>query len=102
MDLAPDERAAWSPKNSLAKELLFPVEVGTDWSPIVNQGATYARCLFIASPSQQFAVVLGSRHSRAELRFLLFHHRGLAESHPLSVNDESGQEEMLRIFAFHP
>ena len=64
---------------------------------MVNQAATYARCLFNASPPRQFAVVLGFRHSRAELRFLLFHRRGLTGSHPLSVNTESGQEEMLRI-----
>ena len=64
---------------------------------MVNQATTYARCLFSASPSRHFAVVLGFRHTKTELRFLVFHRGGLTGSHHLSVKDERGQEDMLHI-----
>ena len=55
LDLVPDERVGWSPanppKDPPTKQVLFPVEVKADWAPTVSQAATYARCLFSASPS---------------------------------------------------
>ena len=97
LDLIPDERVAWSPQDPLTRQVLLPVEVKADWAPMVFQAATYARCLFSASPSRQFAVVLGFRHTTAELRFLVFHRGGLTGSKPLSVKDEGGQEGILRV-----
>jgi len=97
LDLEPNDRVAWSPENSETKQVLLPVEVKAEWAPMVIQAATYARCLFSASPSRQFAVVLGFRHTKAELRFLVFHRGGLTGSKPLSVKDEPGQKDILRI-----
>ena len=97
-DLASDESVAWSPQGPGIKQVLLPVEVKADWAGMVNQAATYARCLFSASPSRHFVVVLGLRHTTAELRFLVFHRGGLTASHPLSVEDERGQRDILRIF----
>ena len=97
LDLRPDDHVAWSPQNPLEKQVLLPVEVMADWAPMVLQAATYARCLFSASPSRQFALVLGFRHVTTELRFLAFHRSGLTGSKPLSVEDEAGKKDILRI-----
>ena len=97
IDLEPGERVAWSPQDSRIKQVLLPVEVKKDWARMVHQSATYARCLFSASPSRQFALVLGFRHCNSELRFLAFHRGGLTGSQPLSVKDEGGQKDILRV-----
>jgi len=98
LDLEPDERVAWSPQGSSTKQALIPVEVKANWAPIIIQAATYARCLFSASPSRQFSVALGFRHTEAELRFLVFHRGGLTGSKACSVKDPQGQKDILRIF----
>lgn len=90
LDLAPDERVVWSPQKTTTNQVLIPVGVKGDWSPMVTQAATYARCLFSASPSRQFAMILGFRHTEAQLRFLVFHRSGLTGSEPCSVEDPQG------------
>ncbi|KAJ7666542.1 hypothetical protein B0H17DRAFT_879763, partial [Mycena rosella] len=54
----------------------IPVEVKDNWPDMVAQAATYARCLFSASPSRAFALVLAYHHTDCELRFLIFHRGG--------------------------
>jgi len=98
LDLVPNQRVAWSPQKPSINQVLIPVEVKTNWTPIVAQAATYARCLFSASPSRQFSVVLGFRHTKAQLRFLVFHRSGLTGSKTCSVRDSEGQKDILRIF----
>jgi len=98
LDVKPGERVAWSPKDPHTNQVLLPVEVKENWAPMVVQAATYARCLFSASPSRQFALVLGFRHTTAELRFLVFHRGGLTTSKPFYVKDEQGQKDILRVF----
>ena len=97
LDLESTDRVAWAPQDSHTKRVLFPVEVEGGWGQLVSQAATYARCLFSASPSRQFAVVLGFQHRDGELRFLVFHRGGLTGSKHLSVKGESGQRDILRI-----
>jgi hypothetical protein len=97
-DLGPNDRVAWNPQSTLTKEVLLPVEVKSDWAPMINQAATYARCLFSANPSRQFAMVLIIRHAKAELRFLVFHRSGLTASNPFSVKNSQGQKDILRVF----
>jgi len=97
LDLRPDDRVAWSPHDPLTKQALLPVEVKENWAQMVSQAATYARCLFSANPLRQFAVVLGFQHTKAKLRFLVFHRGGLTGSELLSVKDEVGQKDILRI-----
>ena len=98
LDLEPGRRVAWSPPDTSMDQVLIPVEVKANWAPMVIQAATYARCLFSASPSRQFSVVLGFRHTEAQLRFLVFHRSGLTGSKPCSVEDPRGQKDILRIF----
>jgi len=98
LDLEPNERVAWSPQGSSIKQALIPVEVKANWAPIIIQAATYARCLFSASPSRQFSVALGFRHIETELRFLVFHRGGLTGSKACSVKDPQDQKDILRIF----
>ena len=98
LDLDPVARAAWSPRGQNTNQVLLPVEVKKEWLPMVTQAATYARCLFSASPSRQFALVLGFQHVGKGLRFLVFHRSGLTASKSLSVDDEQGQKDILRIF----
>ena len=98
LNLNSTERAAWSPTDHEANQVLLPVEVKDDWLPLVAQAATHARCLFSASPSRQFALTLGFQRSKTELRFLVFHRGGLTASKPLSVQDKKGQQDILRIF----
>jgi len=98
LGLEPGGHVAWSPPDTSIDQVLIPVEVGASWAPMVAQAATYARCLFSASPSRQFSVVLGFRHTKAQLRFLVFHRSGLTGSKPCSVGDPRGQKDILRIF----
>ena len=97
LDLEHGEHVAWSLQDSHTKQVLLPVVVKKDWARIVHQSATYARCLFNTSPSRQFAMVLGFRHCNGEFRFLVFHRGGLTGSQPLSVKNEHGQKDILRV-----
>ena len=97
LDLEPQKPVAWSPQNPHINQVLFPVEIKNHWAPMVDRAATYARCLFSASPSRHFAVVLGFRHIEPDLRFLVFHRGGLTGSQTLHVKDETGQKDILRI-----
>ncbi|KAF9649200.1 hypothetical protein BDM02DRAFT_3142988 [Thelephora ganbajun] len=98
LDLEPGECVVWSPQDSRTKQVLLPVEVKAEWPRLVFKAATYARYLFNASPSRHFAVVLGFCHATAELRFLIFHRSGLTASRPLSVRNEVGKMDILRVF----
>jgi len=98
LDLKPGKRVAWSPKDPHTNQVLLPVEVNENWVSVVVQAATYARCLFSASPSRQFAIVLGFRHTEVELRFFVFHRSGLTASKPFSVKGGQGQKDTLRVF----
>jgi len=98
LGLEPGKTVAWSPPDMSIGQVLIPVGVKANWAPMVTQAATYARCLFSASPSRQFSVVLGFRHTGAQLRFLVFHRSGLTGSKPCSVEDPRGQKDILRIF----
>ncbi|TDL14112.1 hypothetical protein BD410DRAFT_696657, partial [Rickenella mellea] len=51
-------------------------EVKADWAELVAQAAIYARCLFAASPSRPFVLVITLCHKSNHVRFLLFHRSG--------------------------
>ncbi|KAJ8454650.1 hypothetical protein ONZ45_g19220 [Pleurotus djamor] len=87
-----------NPKSSL--QILLPVEVKNNdsWTAIVSQAATYARCLFSASPSRQFALVIGINHASKQLRFLVFHRGGLTASKALPMLEDGSRREILRLF----
>ena len=58
LDLESDERVTWSPKNSLIKQVLFPVAIQVSWVPVVDH------YLFSTTPSRPFAAVLEKSQSR--------------------------------------
>jgi hypothetical protein len=90
--------AAWKPKETKTKQIQIPVEVKANWKAMVEQAATYARCLFNANPLRQFALALGFQHKSAELRFLVFHRGGLTASEALPVRSSLGEEGIIRAF----
>jgi hypothetical protein len=98
LGLGSDDRVAWGLGQSGEKQVLIPVEVKSKWNQMVPQAATYSRCLFSAGPSRQFCIVLGFRHTTAELRFLVFHRSGLTGSKPCPVKSPDGQKDILRMF----
>lgn len=61
-----------------------PYEVKESWAELINQAATYARCLFSASPLRSFALVLAYNQAQHSFRFLVFHRGGLTASTPIS------------------
>ena len=76
----------------------LPVEVKDDWKDIVAQAATYARCMFGASPLRTFALVLAFNHSTNTLRFLVFHRGGLTASDECNTAEPGGLEGIARLF----
>lgn len=92
------DRAAWAQTGPSVNQVLLPVEIKEDWLPIIAQATADSLCLFDASPSRQFALVLGFQQVKAELRFLVFHHSGLTASKPLHIRKVQGQEDILRVF----
>jgi hypothetical protein len=76
----------------------IPVEVKNTWRDLVRQAATYARCLFSASPLRNSALVFGYNHVSQDMRFLLFHRGGLTSSTALNLLSAEGQRGILRIF----
>lgn len=77
---------SWSPTIKGENPIEIPVAVNKGWPELVCQAATYARCLFDASPLRKFALVLCFEHATKQLRFVIFHRGGLTASHALSVD----------------
>ncbi|KAJ6567315.1 hypothetical protein DFH09DRAFT_1034482, partial [Mycena vulgaris] len=88
----------WSPRSQTpGQQMQLPVEVNDSWSEMVMQAATYARCLFSASPSRTFALVIAYQHIRRHCRFLIFHRGGLTSHRVLDLRTPSGCVEALRL-----
>jgi hypothetical protein len=100
LDLVPGEQVAWKLRNTSesVKQALIPVEVEMSWSRMVDQAAVYARSLFSAARSRQFALLIGFLPTRAHLRFLVFHRSGLTASEPCPVDTPRGRKAILRMF----
>jgi len=64
---------------------------------MVSQAATYARCVFGASPVQTFALILAFNHDNSLLRFLVFHPGGLTASDEYNVTKRDGLKEITRL-----
>ncbi|KAJ3725692.1 hypothetical protein DFJ43DRAFT_1157426 [Lentinula guzmanii] len=79
----------WSPP---AEGMAIPVEIKGNWSELVLQAATYARCMFSASPLRQFVLVIGYKHNEHNLRFLVFHRGGRTSFTPLNLDKPDGQK----------
>ena len=93
------ERFYWKPPPDKATHrITLPVEVKTSWKDMVAQAATYARCMFGASPMRTFALVLAFNHNSNTLRFLVFHRGGLTASDGCHTAERDGLKEIARLF----
>ena len=94
-----EQRLYWKPTpDKPTYRITLPVEVKDDWKDMVAQAATYARCLFGASPMRTFALVLAFNHSSNALRFLVFHRGGLTASNECHTAKPKGLEGIARLF----
>lgn len=78
--------------------LAIPVKLDEDWPAVVAQAARSAHILYSACRLRKFGLVIGFRHTTLELRFLIFHRGGVTASKPLSIVEEQGKKDILRIF----
>ena len=93
------ERLYWKPPPDKPTHMItIPVEVKDDWKTMTSQAATYARCLFSASPTITLALVLAFNQGINALRFLVFHHGGLTASKELNITKSDGLKDVARIF----
>lgn len=74
------------------------MEVKSDWTELIAQSTTYARCLFHAVPPRQFALAIGYSHKHNELLFLCFHAGGLTASEPLTPGSLNDDKKVIRLF----
>ncbi|KAJ3991396.1 hypothetical protein F5050DRAFT_1898595 [Lentinula boryana] len=58
----------WSPPDEGGEQIAIPVELKNNWSKMVLQAATYARCMFRASPLRQFVLVIGYNVDRGVIK----------------------------------
>ncbi|KAJ3990601.1 hypothetical protein F5050DRAFT_1582639 [Lentinula boryana] len=84
----------WSPP---AEGMAIPVEIKGNWSELVLQAATYARCMFSASPLRQFVLIIGYKYNEHSLRFLVFHRGGCTSSKPLDLDKPDGQKAFIHL-----
>ncbi|KAJ3784708.1 hypothetical protein GGU10DRAFT_314422 [Lentinula aff. detonsa] len=87
----------WSPPAEGGQQIAIPVEVKGSWSELVLQAATYARCMFSASPLRQFVPVIGYKQNEHSLRFLVFHRGGCTSSEPLDLDEPDGQKGFIHL-----
>jgi len=94
-----EDRLFWKPPpEKPTHRITLPVEVKNRWRDMVSQAATYARCLFSASPMRTFALVLAFNQEKNALRFLVFHHGGLTASEEYDITKRDGLKEVARLF----
>ena len=83
--------AFWGPEKEQRNRIREVLELKALWPELVQQVATYARCLFHASPLRSFVVLFGFSHTQTRFRCLIFHRSGLTASigyHPARDADE--------------
>ena len=94
-----EEQLYWNPpKDKPTHMITLPVEVGKHWGTMISQAATYARCLFSASPMRVFVLVLAFNHESNVLQFLVFHRGGLTASGEYDITKTDGLTEVARLF----
>ncbi|CAA7263360.1 unnamed protein product [Cyclocybe aegerita] len=94
----PSATLYWSRIDKSHHQIDIPVEVKLDEKDMVAQAASYARCLFSASPSRLFSLVLCFNQKNKSLRFVIFHRGGLTASLPLYLDTQGGREGALELF----
>jgi hypothetical protein len=94
-----EERFYWNlSTGKSAHRITLPVEVGKHLETMISQAATYARCLFSASPTRTSVLVLAFNGESNALRFLTYHRGGLTTSEEYDITKRDGLKEMARLF----
>ncbi|KAL0957668.1 hypothetical protein HGRIS_001449 [Hohenbuehelia grisea] len=70
-------------------------EIKLDWSELVAQAGTYARCLFAASEHRIFIPMLCLNQSDGSFRLCIFHRSGLLATTPMNLTTEDGFREFV-------
>ena len=79
-------------------DLAIPVKLDEDWPAVVAQAARSAQILYSACNLRKFGLIIGFRYTTLELRFLIVHRGGVTASKSLSVVEEQGQKDIIRVF----
>jgi len=79
-------------------DLAIPVKLDEDWPAVVAQAARSAQILYAACQLRIFGLIIGFRYTTLELRFLIVHRGGVTASKPLSVVEEQGKKDIIRVF----
>jgi len=79
-------------------DLVMAVKFGENWPAVMAQATRSAHLLYSVCHVRKFVLVVGFRYTTLELRFLIFHRGGVTASKPLSVVEEEGQKDILRVF----
>jgi len=72
-------------------------EVKSEWSDMVAQMATYARCMLAAIPSRRYALVLGFNYKHTEARFCFFHRGGLMATPSMKLSEPDGFKVFVKF-----
>ena len=65
-------------------------EVKADWSDMVAQMGTYARCMLASIPSRRYALLIALNQKTMESRFCFFHRGGLMATPALKLLQKDG------------
>ncbi|KAJ7818263.1 hypothetical protein B0H14DRAFT_2373395 [Mycena olivaceomarginata] len=89
----------WSPPSTSEERnrMHIPIEVKKEWPEMVQQAATYGRCLFSANPSRKFSLVPAYNHITHEFRFLVLHRSGVTSHAALDLATAAGRTQALRL-----
>ena len=79
-------------------DLAIPVKLDEDWPAVVAQAARSGQLLYAACHLRIFGLIIGFRYTTLELRFLIIHRGGMTASKPLSVVEEQGKKDIIRVF----
>jgi len=94
-----DETLYWGPLDSKsAHGITLLVETGGSWKEAVSQATGSARRSFGASQVRSFVLVLAFNRVSQALRFLIFHHGGVAASEPCNIAEPGELKEIVRMF----
>jgi hypothetical protein len=80
------------------EELAIPVKLDEDWPAVMAQAARSAQILYSACHLRKFGLIIGFRYTTLELRFLIVHRGGVSASKALSVVEEQGKKDIIRVF----
>ncbi|KAL0950158.1 hypothetical protein HGRIS_010152 [Hohenbuehelia grisea] len=70
--------------------VLFVGEVKSDWSELIAQAGTYARCLFAATDHRYFIPVVALHHPTSTFRLLFYHRSGVLATTPMKIDTWKG------------